>query len=73
MGLSGLLLLGPRLSCPTEAVMTSRYWFSLSVSDGGVVHLAVSSSAMGEVVWVVVSIKICNLTSSDSTWLNRVF
>ena len=70
--LLGLLPLGPKLSCPTEAVMTSRYWFSLSVPDGGVVHLATSSSAMWEVMWVVVSIKSCPLTGSNRTWLNRV-
>ena len=70
--LSGISLLVPKLSCPTEAVTTSRYWFSLSVQDGGVVHLAASSSATGERVWVVVSIKSCPSTGSDSTQLNRV-
>ena len=70
--LSGLLALGPKLSCPTEAVTTSRYWFSLSVPDGGVVHPAASSSAIREAVWVVVSIKSCPLTGSDSIQLNRV-
>ena len=69
---SGLLPSGPKLSCPTEAVMTRRYWLSLSVPDGGVVHLAASSSATGEAVWVVVLIKSCPSTGSDSTWLNRV-
>ena len=72
MDLLGLLLLGPKLSCPTEAVMTSRYQFSLSVPDGGVVHLVMSSSAMGEVVLVVVSIKFCPSAGGDNTWLNRV-
>ena len=53
--------------------MTSMYQFSLSVPDGGVVHLAVPISAtVWEVVWVVASIKSCSLTSGDSTWLNRV-
>ena len=52
--------------------MTSRYWFSLSVLDGGVVHLVMYSSAMGKVVWVVVSIKSCPSTGGDSIWLNRV-
>ena len=68
--LSGLLPLGPKLSCPTKAVTTSRYQFSPSVPDGGVVHPAASSSATGEVVWVVFSIKSCPLTGSDSTQLN---
>ena len=52
--------------------MTSRYWFSLSVPDDCVVHIAASSSAMGEVVWVVVSIKSCPLTGSDSMQLKTV-
>ena len=71
-GSFGLSPLGPKSSCPTGAVMTSRYQFSLSVPDGGVVHLVMSSSAMREVVWVVISIKSCPSTCSDSTWLNWV-
>ena len=70
--LSGLSLPNPKLSCPTEAVTTSKYWFSLSMPDGGVVHLTTTSSEMGEMVWVVASIKSCSSTGSDSTWLNRV-
>ena len=71
--LLGLLPLGPKLSCSTEAVTTSRYQFSLSVPDGGVVHLVVSTSATtGEVVWVAPSIKSCSSTGSDSTQLNRL-
>ena len=61
----GLLPLGPKLNCSTEAVTTSRYWFSLSVPGGRVVHLAMSISAMmGEVVWVVASIKSVSSTGS---------
>ena len=41
--LSGLLLQGPKLSCSTEAVMTSSYQFSLSIPNSGMVHLAVST------------------------------
>ena len=67
-----LLPPGPKLSCPTEAVMNSRYWFSLSVPDSGVVHPVTSSSAMGEAAWVVVSIKSCPSTGSDGMQLNRV-
>ena len=52
--------------------MISRYSFSLSVPDGGVVHLVTSSSATGEEVGVVVSIKSCPSTGGDSTQLNRV-
>ena len=37
-----------------------------------VVHLVMSSSAMGDAVWVVASIKSCASTGSDSAWLNRV-
>ena len=73
MDFLGLLPLGPKLSCSTEAVMTSRYQFSLSVPDGGVVHIAMSTSAMtGEAVWVVASIKSSLLTGGDSTWLNSM-
>ena len=55
--LSGLLLPGPKLSCSMEAVTTNRYWFSPSVPDSGVVHLAVSTSAtVGEAVWMVASV-----------------
>ena len=53
--------------------MTSRYRFSLSIPDGGVVHLAMSTLAtMGEAVWVVASVKSSSSTGGDSTWLNRV-
>ena len=68
VGILGLLLLGPKLSCPT----TSRYHFSLSVPDREVEHPATSYSATGEVVWVVTSAKSCSSTGSGSTWLNRV-
>ena len=68
VGILGLLLLGPRLSCPT----TTRYQFSLSVPDRGVEHPATSSSATGDVVWVVTSANSCSSTGSDSMQLNRV-
>ena len=68
VGILGLLLLGPKLSCPT----TSRYQSSLSVPDREVEHPATSSSATGEAVWVVTSTKSCSSTGSVSTWLNRV-
>ena len=75
---SGLLLLGPKLSCSIEVVMTSRYQFSLSIPNGGVVHPAVSTSATtGGAVWVVASVKPVSsppgsLLSGSNTQLKRL-
>ena len=68
VGILGLSLPGPKLSCLT----TSRYQFSPSVPNSGVEHPAASSSATGEVVWVVTSAKSCSSTGGDSMQLNRV-
>ena len=59
--LSGLSLPGHKQQVLVLS-FCSRWW---------VVHLAMSSSAMGEAVWVVVSIKSCPLTGSDSMQPNR--
>ena len=71
-GSFGIITAGSQVKLPHTGSNDQQVPVFLSVPDGGLVLLVMSSSAMGEAVWVVVSIKSCSSTGSDSMQLNRV-